>query len=83
MATTHQVTIRRCFWAFEFRIAAKRLRKALIMRGLDPQMGWSSGNLEVDVNGDRVYSYKDEKELPSDNVLINRVRAKVWESRSF
>jgi predicted Rdx family selenoprotein len=80
---THQVTIRRCFWAFEFRSAAKRLRKALILRGLDPQMGWTSNDLEVAVNGDRVYSYKDEKELPDDKVLINRVRAKVWESRSF
>jgi predicted Rdx family selenoprotein len=80
---THTVTIRRCFWGLEFRSAAKRLRKALIMRGLDPQMGWSSGNLEVAVNGDQVYSYKAEKELPEDNVLINRVRAKVWESRSF
>jgi predicted Rdx family selenoprotein len=79
----HTVMIRRCFWGLEFRGAAKRLRKALIMRGLDPQMGWSSGDLEVKVNGDKVYSYKEEKALPDDNTLINRVRAKVWESRSF
>lgn len=79
---SHTVTIRRSFWAFEFRSAAKRLRKALIMRGLDPRMGWSS-DLVVNVNGDDVYSYKVEKQLPDDNTLISRVRAKVWESRSF
>ena len=79
----HEVVIRRCFWGFSFRSAAKRLRKALIMRGLDPQMGWSSDNLEIAVNGDQVYSFKAEKALLDDKALINRVRAKVWESRSF
>lgn len=80
---SHTVTIRRCFWGLEFRSAAKRLRKALIMRGLDPQMGWSANNLVVNVNGDDVYSFQAEKQLPDDKTLINRVRAKVWESRSF
>jgi|KBSMisStandDraft_5_1062788.scaffolds.fasta_scaffold1180591_2 predicted Rdx family selenoprotein len=79
----HEVVIRRCFWGLSFRGAASRLRKALILRGLDPYMGWSAGNLEVAVDGDQVYSFKLEKELPDDKALINRVRAKVWESRSF
>lgn len=80
---THHVTIRRCFFESAFRSAAKRLRKALILRGIQPEMRWSTGNLEIAVNGDQVYSYKEEKQLPADNVLINRVRAKVWESRTF
>jgi predicted Rdx family selenoprotein len=46
-------------------------------------MGWSSGELEIHVDGARVYSYKDEKTIPEDSVLINRIRAKVWETRHF
>jgi hypothetical protein len=45
-------------------------------------MGWSS-DFVVNVNGDDVYSFQVEKHLPDDNTLINRVRAKVWESRHF
>ena len=80
---THQVTIRRCFWELRLRSTAKRLRKMLIMRGIEPRMGWSTGELAIDVNGDRVYSFKQEKKLLDDNALISRVRAKVWETRSF
>lgn len=79
----HSVTIRRCFWELNLRGTAKRLRKALIMRGLDPKMGWSSGELEIHVDGSRIFSYKDEKTIPEDSVLINRIRAKVWETRHF
>jgi hypothetical protein len=80
---THQVTIRRCFWEFNLRSTAKRLRKMLIMRGIEPRMGWASGDLQINVNGDQVYSFKQEKRLLDDNALISRVRAKVWETRSF
>ncbi len=80
---THQITIRRCFWEFSLRSTAKRLRKMLIMRGMEPRMGWSSGDLSIDVNGSQVYSFKQEKRLLDDNALISRVRAKVWETRSF
>jgi hypothetical protein len=55
----------------------------LIMRGIEPQMGWASGDLQINVNGDQVYSFKQEKRLLDDNALISRVRAKVWETRSF
>jgi hypothetical protein len=79
----HQVTIRRCFWQFNLRSTAKRLRKLLIVRGVEPRMGWASGDLSIEVNGSLVYSFKDEKRLLDDKALISRVRAKVWETRSF
>jgi hypothetical protein len=80
---THQITIRRCFWELNLRSAAKRLRKMLIMRGMEPRMGWTTGDLAIEVNGSQVYSFKQEKRLLDDNALISRVRAKVWETRSF
>jgi len=79
----HQITIRRCFWELNLRSTAKRLRKMLIMRGMEPRMGWASGDLSIDVDGSRVYSFKQEKRLLDDNSLISRVRAKVWETRNF
>ncbi len=79
----HQVTIRRCFWGPTFRSVAKRLRKMLIMRGIEPRMGWATGELAIEVNGTQVYSFKQEQKLLDDNALISRVRAKVWETRSF
>ena len=53
------------------------------MRGMEPRMGWATGDLSIDVDGSRVYSFKQEKRLLDDNSLISRVRAKVWETRSF
>jgi hypothetical protein len=79
----HQITIRRCFWELSLRSTAKRIRKMLIMRGMDPRMGWASGDLAIEVDGQRVYSFKEEKQLLDDNALISRVRAKVWETRHF
>ena len=40
-------------------------------------MSWSHGELEIKVNGQRVYSYKEEHPLPSDAVLLQRIKQKL------
>jgi len=49
----------------------------LLAEGISPRMGWSHGELEVKVDGERVYSFKEEHQLPGDGVLLQRIHEKL------
>jgi predicted Rdx family selenoprotein len=40
-------------------------------------MGWANGELEIKVNGQRVYSYKEEHSLPGDAALLQRINSQL------
>lgn len=61
----------------DLRFAGARLKKALRARGIEPKMSFANGELEVLVDGSRVYSYKQEHPLLSDEELLQRVESKL------
>lgn len=44
---------------------------------MEPKMGWAHGELEIKVNGQRVYSYKEEHPLPGDAALLQRINERL------
>jgi hypothetical protein len=40
-------------------------------------MGWANGELEIKVNGERVYSYKEEHPLLGDTALLQRIKERL------
>ncbi len=61
----------------ELRFAGAKLKKALRAHGVEPKMSFANGELEVLVNGVRVYSYKQEQPLPPTDQLLQRIESKL------
>ncbi len=40
-------------------------------------MGFSNGELEIKVNGEQVFSYKQEHRLPGEAVLLQRIEERL------
>lgn len=55
------------------RRAGARLKAELLRRSITPKMSITFGELEILIDGIRLYSYKAEGELPSDDELLDQV----------
>lgn len=51
------------------------MKKAMLAQGIKPKMSFENGELEIKVNGQRVYSHTEEGPLPADAVLLQRIQS--------